>query len=94
MPEVVSFTLPQFYFSSHHLEGEYWTQKAYGVSDNRGKQLRRDGFSFAEERYGTSDHCWSALTMCIADHLLCYPVSGVQTYPRRSGENPSRGRSG
>ena len=22
------------------------------MSDNRGKQLRRDGFSFAEERYG------------------------------------------
>ncbi|OAX34254.1 galactose oxidase [Rhizopogon vinicolor AM-OR11-026] len=30
---------------------EYWTQKAHTVSENRGKQLRRDGFSFAEERY-------------------------------------------
>jgi hypothetical protein len=70
MPEVVSFTLPQSYFSSHHHEGEYWTQKAHGVSDNRGKQLRRDGFSFAEERYGASGCCWSALTMCVADHLF------------------------
>lgn len=34
--------------------GEYWAQKAYGTtsSDSRGKQLRRDGFSLAEERYG------------------------------------------
>lgn len=40
-------TLALFYARSR----EYWTQKAYGVSDNRGKQLRRDGFSFAEERY-------------------------------------------
>ncbi|KAG2117421.1 galactose oxidase [Suillus cothurnatus] len=40
-------TLAVFYARSR----EYWTQKAHGVSDNRGKQLRRDGFSFAEERY-------------------------------------------
>ncbi|KAG1762617.1 galactose oxidase [Suillus placidus] len=40
-------TLALFYARSR----EYWTQKAHGVSDNRGKQLRRDGFSFAEERY-------------------------------------------
>ncbi|KAI9462684.1 galactose oxidase [Russula earlei] len=33
--------------------GEYWAQKARGSSDNRGKLLRRDGFSLAEERYGT-----------------------------------------
>lgn len=32
--------------------GEYWAQKAYGTSDNRGKELRRDGFARAEERYG------------------------------------------
>ena len=32
--------------------GEYWAQKAYGTSDSRGKQLRRDGFTLAEERYG------------------------------------------
>jgi len=29
--------------------GEYWTQKAVGSSDNKGKQLRRDGFALAEE---------------------------------------------
>jgi hypothetical protein len=40
-------TLAVFYARSR----EYWTQKAHGVSDHRGKQLRRDGFSFAEERY-------------------------------------------
>jgi hypothetical protein len=28
--------------------GEYWAQKAYGTSDNRGKELRRDGFARAE----------------------------------------------
>ncbi|KAF8814973.1 hypothetical protein BYT27DRAFT_6932550 [Phlegmacium glaucopus] len=30
---------------------EYWTQKAHGNSDNQGKQLRRDGFTLAEQRY-------------------------------------------
>lgn len=32
--------------------GEYWAGKAHSSSDNRGKQLRRDGFGLAEERYG------------------------------------------
>lgn len=32
--------------------GESWAQKALENSDNRGKQLRRDGFSLAEDRYG------------------------------------------
>lgn len=36
------------------IAGEYWAQKAYGTSDNRGKMLRRDGFTLAEERYGPS----------------------------------------
>ncbi|EIW54679.1 galactose oxidase [Trametes versicolor FP-101664 SS1] len=42
-------TLAMFYARSR----EYWAQKAYGTtsSDSRGKQLRRDGFSLAEERY-------------------------------------------
>lgn len=35
------------------IAGEYWAQKARESSDNRGKLLRRDGFSLAEERYGT-----------------------------------------
>ncbi|PLW11893.1 hypothetical protein PCASD_22282 [Puccinia coronata f. sp. avenae] len=30
---------------------EYWTQKAHSTSQHRGKELRRDGFSHAEERY-------------------------------------------
>lgn len=33
--------------------GEYWAQKARESSDNRGKLLRRDGFSLADEHYGT-----------------------------------------
>lgn len=37
------------------VSGEYWTQKAHGNSDNRGKELRRDGFTLAEERYGASN---------------------------------------
>lgn len=32
--------------------GEYWAQKAYETSDNKGKELRRNGFARAEERYG------------------------------------------
>jgi len=42
-------TLAAFYGRSR----EYWAQKARESSDNRGKLLRRDGFSLAEERYGT-----------------------------------------
>ncbi|OAV87349.1 hypothetical protein PTTG_00591 [Puccinia triticina 1-1 BBBD Race 1] len=30
---------------------EYWTQKAHETSQHRGKELRRDGFSHAEDRY-------------------------------------------
>lgn len=30
---------------------EYWTQQAFATSNNRGKELRRDGFALAEERY-------------------------------------------
>ncbi|KAI6025552.1 galactose oxidase [Pisolithus marmoratus] len=42
-------TLAMFYARSR----EYWAQKAHarGAMDSRGKQLRRDGFGLAEERY-------------------------------------------
>ncbi|PBK88007.1 galactose oxidase [Armillaria gallica] len=40
-------TLAMFYSRSR----EYWAQKAHATSDSRGKQLRRDGFRLAEERY-------------------------------------------
>ncbi|KAN0085624.1 hypothetical protein V8E55_006758 [Tylopilus felleus] len=42
-------TLAMFYARSR----EYWAQKAHQdhASDNRGKQLRRDGFGLAEARY-------------------------------------------
>ena len=46
------------------LPGEFWTQRAYGSSDNRGKMLRRDGFALAEERYGESS--------CSAEFVLRY----------------------
>ncbi|CAE6457105.1 unnamed protein product [Rhizoctonia solani] len=42
-------TLAIFYARSR----EYWAQKAHENSDNRGKLLRRDGFTLAEERYET-----------------------------------------
>ncbi|KAG7097966.1 hypothetical protein E1B28_005276 [Marasmius oreades] len=40
-------TLAMFYARSR----EYWSQKAHGSSEHRGKMLRRDGFALAEERY-------------------------------------------
>ncbi|KIJ63011.1 hypothetical protein HYDPIDRAFT_113512 [Hydnomerulius pinastri MD-312] len=40
-------TLATFYARSR----EYWAQKAHDTSDNRGKQLRRDGFALAGEKY-------------------------------------------
>lgn len=55
--------------------GEYWAQKAYGTtnSDSRGKQLRRDGFSLAEERYGMRhlrnlSHCISSRMFSVAEY--------------------------
>ncbi|KAF5328928.1 hypothetical protein D9758_016821 [Tetrapyrgos nigripes] len=40
-------TLAMFYARSR----EYWTQKAHDTSDNKGKQLKREAFKLAEERY-------------------------------------------
>ncbi|THH00456.1 hypothetical protein EW026_g2079 [Hermanssonia centrifuga] len=40
-------TLAMFYARSR----EYWAKKAHQSSDNRGKMLRRDGFTLAQERY-------------------------------------------
>ncbi|KAJ7594667.1 galactose oxidase [Mycena floridula] len=40
-------TLAMFYARSR----EYWAQAAHATSDNRGKQLRRDGFSMAQSAY-------------------------------------------
>ena len=31
--------------------GEYWAGKAHESSTNRGKQLRKDGFALAQEKY-------------------------------------------
>ncbi|KAJ3551695.1 hypothetical protein NM688_g4559 [Phlebia brevispora] len=50
--DVISTPLPgetvaMFYARSR----EYWTGKAHQTSDNRGKMLRRDGFTLAQERY-------------------------------------------
>ncbi|TFK33534.1 hypothetical protein BDQ12DRAFT_690974 [Crucibulum laeve] len=40
-------TLAMFYARSR----EFWSQKAFEGSDNRGKELRRDAFELAKERY-------------------------------------------
>ncbi|KAJ7063287.1 galactose oxidase [Mycena amicta] len=40
-------TLAMFYARSR----TYWAQKAHATTENQGKQLRRDGFSLAEETY-------------------------------------------
>ncbi|PCH35134.1 galactose oxidase [Wolfiporia cocos MD-104 SS10] len=52
--DVISTPLPgealaMFYARSR----EYWTQKAHGGSGNRGKELRRDAFALAKEKYAT-----------------------------------------
>jgi hypothetical protein len=39
---------------AHSEAGEYWARKAYDKTNNRGKQLHRDGFGLAEERYGNA----------------------------------------
>ena len=46
------FSIFFFYFGVYP-QGEHWAQKARESSDNRGKLLRRDGFSLAEDHYGT-----------------------------------------
>jgi hypothetical protein len=43
--------------------GDYWAQMAHETSDNRGKLLRRDGFTLAEERYS---ECLTVLKFLIA----------------------------
>jgi hypothetical protein len=63
-----SHCIPSLSFGADYLQGEYWTQRAHGVSDNRGKLLRRVGFSFAEERYGTSSRTYD---MGCCSSFLC-----------------------
>ena len=59
----VSFVFIQMWFLLYilalHLlkhSGDFWSQKAHNTnvyqSQSQGKQLRRDGFALAEERYG------------------------------------------
>ncbi|CAA7268695.1 unnamed protein product [Cyclocybe aegerita] len=40
-------TLAMFYARTR----EYWTQKVHGSSENKGKELRKDGFTSAQTRY-------------------------------------------
>jgi hypothetical protein len=59
-------TITALYHLRPSMIGEYWTQKAHGTgSDNRGKQLRRDGFTLAEERYGEQNS-----TRCLLNYAL------------------------
>lgn len=58
---------------SYATTGEYWAQKAHtrGAVDSRGKQLRRDGFGLAEERYGvffSHTLCRRVLTVVAAEY--------------------------
>jgi len=52
---LISVTCPPFV-------GEYWAQKAIASSGHKGKELRREGFTLAEERYGTL--CPESLLVC------------------------------
>lgn len=58
-------TLAAFYERTR----EYWVQQAFATSGNRGKELRRDGFALAEERYSTS---WIATSSSWAIRLMGY----------------------
>jgi hypothetical protein len=63
--------------------GEYWAQKAHENSDNRGKLLRRDGFTLAEEKYGSSTHTPHKYT---SKFHYCHHRN-VQAGIKGSGEN-------
>lgn len=65
--------------------GEYWAQKALDKSDNRGKMLRRDGFSLAEEKYGTILSLFDCTMFAHIDNRE------LQAYTRGSPENTCRG---
>ncbi|EIN11125.1 galactose oxidase [Punctularia strigosozonata HHB-11173 SS5] len=56
-------TLAMFYARSR----DYWAGKAYGSSDNRGKLLRRDGFTLAEERYSEYKPLLAEIERILAD---------------------------
>lgn len=68
--------------------GEYWAQRAHGASDNRGhgKQLRRNGFGMAEERYGDF-----SFPIRIRDVIINRLRSCVQTNLGRGREDTGRG---
>lgn len=77
MLDLVSLPFPLTYIPplTGRILGEYWAQKAYGTtsSDSRGKQLRRDGFSLAEERYGMClsrniSHCMRSRLFYVAEY--------------------------
>lgn len=74
-------SLAQFFARSK----EYWTGKAHeqGGSANRGKELRRDGFAMAEQRYGMSEDSREDVAMILIAYLTCR-CSFVQTNTSRS----------
>lgn len=75
-------SLAQFFARSK----EYWTGKAHeqGGSANRGKELRRDGFAMAEQRYGASKIFRDRVaSFPLHTHLTCR-TPFVQTSTSRS----------
>ena len=68
---------------------EYWAQMAHQSSDNRGKMLRRDGFTLAQERYSESH---ISINHAGIANKSVYSV--LQADTRGSGEDPGRGGVG
>ncbi|KIK28314.1 hypothetical protein PISMIDRAFT_27711 [Pisolithus microcarpus 441] len=82
-------TLAMFYARSR----EYWAQKAHarGAIDNRGKQLRRDGFGLAEERYAEYKPILEEVEKILAEAGL--DEKEMREVGRDAGAGPSDGQS-
>lgn len=76
-------TLASFYERTR----EHWVQQAFVKSNNRGKELRRDGFALAEERYSASVLIVSPKTLELNLFKIC---RCLQTYSPGGREDPRR----
>ncbi|KAH9980749.1 hypothetical protein BJV74DRAFT_887573 [Russula compacta] len=72
--------------------GEYWAQKARESSDNRGKLLRRDGFSLAEEHYGTYKPILEEVERILAEAGLDAEEMKRASATGQAGDGQSRNR--
>ncbi|KAF8313695.1 galactose oxidase [Clavulina sp. PMI_390] len=73
-------TLATFYERTR----EYWTQQAFATSNNRGKELRRDGFALAEERYNVYKPLLKEVEKILAEAGL-----DAEEMKRAAGAGPS-----